>query len=133
MDSYSLILTVFRDILLKKESIQSVTILSPQITSSLERKDQLRGSDLAVPAVVRVMHENGFATQPLLVLLEFRLGLHCPLPPSLPPSLLPHPNPPHFYHPSVFGANGMSNNPNIPNTPESYTLTGAWLQFCPLP
>lgn len=85
MDSYSLILTVFRDVHVKKESMQSITILSPQITSSLERKDQLRGSDLAVPTVVRVMHENGFATQPLLVLLEFRLGLHCPLPPSLPP------------------------------------------------
>lgn len=84
------------------------------------KKRQLKFSGIAGFAVVKVMHENGFVTQPLLVLLEFRLGPRSP-PPSL-PSL--HPTPPRLYHPSVFGANRLSHNPNRVNTPESYRLIG---------
>lgn len=101
------------------QSRQLVTISSPQNTLSLKKKkksekDQQKCSDVASPAVVKVMDENGFVTQPVLVLPEFRLGLHSP-----------HPTPPRLYYPSVFVANKTSNNPSTVNTPEAYSLTGA--------
>lgn len=86
-------------------------------------KDQLKWSDIAGPAVVKVMHENGFVTQRLSVLLEFRLGLHSPLPPSL------HPTPLRLHHPSVFAANRTSNNPWTPQSPT--VSLEPWLQSPP--
>lgn len=109
---------VFRDQHLE-ESMQPVIISSPQITSSLN-KDRKRSAEV-------LWHSQSCGCQGNAWKWFCNVASVSPsgvqIRSALPPSL--QPTPPCLYHPSVFGANRMSNNPNIVNTLESNSLTGA--------